>query len=311
MPAFTFSAKIDTSDFDAALARLVQQQLPYAGSVALNKTANAVLDAERGTMQGVFDNPTPFTLNSLRVKRATKSDLVAEVRFKDATSGNRSAEKYLTPEVLGGNRRVKGIELLLRSRGLLDAGSYLVPASTAKLDANGNLMRSQYNQISAADVGGQNVAAFLDTIIRSEIGDALIRVSDGGYNVLVGSTPAAPRLFTGYADHPLPNPPGIQYQPGKWSTAAGGHQIVSKWWPHYRRSLGLPDFSPVSQDRYAIQQIRESHALPLVQAGRFGEAVAACNHIWASLTGSPYGQHTNPLELLRTYYVAAGGVVRA
>ncbi len=147
MPAFTFSAKLDTSSFDAALARLVQQQLPYAGSVALNKTANAVLDAERGTMRGVFDSPTPFTLNSLRVKRATKSDLVAEVRFKDGTSSNRSAEKYVTPEVLGGNRRGKGIELLLRSRGLLDAGSYIVPGSAAKLDANGNLVRSQYNQI--------------------------------------------------------------------------------------------------------------------------------------------------------------------
>ncbi len=164
-------------------------------------------------------------------------------------------------------------------------------------------------RISADAAGGQNVVAFLDTIIRSEIGDAVIRLSDGGYNVLVGSTPGAPKLFTSYADHPLPNPPGIQYQPGKWSTAAGAHQILSRYWPYYKRALALPDFSPVSQDRYAIQQIRESRALPLIQAGRFAEAVVACSHIWASLTGSQYGQHTNPLELLRTYYVAAGGVV--
>lgn len=164
-------------------------------------------------------------------------------------------------------------------------------------------------RISAADAGGQNVAAFLDMIIRSEIGDALIRLSDGGYNVLVGSTPSAPKLFASYADHPLPNPPGVQYAPGKWSTAAGGHQILSKWWPHYKRQLDLPDFSPVSQDKYAIQQIRESRALPLIQAGRFADAVSACAHIWASLAGSSYGQHTNPLDLLHTYYASAGGVV--
>lgn len=145
MPAFAF--RLDTSSFDAALKALVNKQLPYASSVALNKTANAVLDAERRTMESVFDNPTPFTLNSLRVKRATKTDPVAQVRFKDPTAGNRSAEKYLDAEVRGGDRAVKGIELLLRSRGQLDAGSYLVPGSAAKLDASGNLARSQYNQI--------------------------------------------------------------------------------------------------------------------------------------------------------------------
>jgi muramidase (phage lysozyme) len=165
-------------------------------------------------------------------------------------------------------------------------------------------------RISVADAGGQNVVAFLSMITRSEIGEELISLSDGGYNLLVGSTPKAPRFFASYADHPLPNPPGIEYRPGAWSTAAGGHQILSKYWPYYQRSLNLPDFSPVSQDRYAIQQIRECRALPLLDAGNFAGAVRACNHIWASLTGSAYGQHTNPLDLLQRYYVEAGGVVR-
>lgn len=167
-----------------------------------------------------------------------------------------------------------------------------------------------FPRITAVAAGGQNVVAFLSTIYRSELGDALIAVSDDGYNVLVGSTPAAPKLFTSYADHPLPHAPGIQYAPGKWSTAAGAPQILSKWWPFYKRSLNLPDFSPVSQDRYAIQQIRESRALPLLAAGDFAGACAACNHIWASLTGSPYGQHTNALQLLQSYYTAAGGTLK-
>jgi len=166
-------------------------------------------------------------------------------------------------------------------------------------------------RISTEDAGGQNVVAFLSVITRSELGDALIALSDGGYNLLVGSTPQAPRFFSGYADHPLPKPPGIEYRPGAFSTAAGAHQILSRDWPYYRRRLGLPDFSPVSQDRYAVQQIRECRALPLLQAGKFAAAVNACNHIWASLTGSQYGQHTNPLDLLQRYYVEAGGVVSA
>ncbi|WP_322105840.1 glycoside hydrolase family 104 protein [Paraburkholderia sp. J41] len=165
-------------------------------------------------------------------------------------------------------------------------------------------------RISVAEAGGLNIVAFLSVITRSELGDGLIAVSDGGYNVLVGSTPKAPRLFASYTDHPLPNPPGLQYQPGKYSTAAGAHQILSKYWPFYKRSLALPDFSPVSQDRYAIQQIRECRAIPMLQAGNFAGAVAACNHVWASFTGSKWGQHTNPLELLQRYFVEAGGIVR-
>ena len=36
----------------------------------------------------------------------------------------------------------------------------------------------------------------------SELGRALLAKSDNGYNVLVGSKPAAPILFHSYADHP-------------------------------------------------------------------------------------------------------------
>lgn len=158
-------------------------------------------------------------------------------------------------------------------------------------------------RISADIAGGQNVLAFLDMIARSEIGPKLLAASDDGYNVLVGSTPAKPLLFTSYATHP--NVLNAQCN----STAAGRYQLLFRWFKPYADLLKLPDFSPVSQDLIALQQIRERKALPLIQAGQFALAVKACSNIWASLPGNDYGQHANELALLQCYYAAAGGKV--
>ncbi|MDF3837164.1 glycoside hydrolase family 104 protein [Cupriavidus basilensis] len=157
-----------------------------------------------------------------------------------------------------------------------------------------------------ADIDTPNIRAFLDTIAVSELGRALLAKSDNGYNVLVGSTPAAPMLFGSYADHPRRL---IQIRPGLASTAAGRYQLLARWYDPYRKLLGLRDFSPASQDRIAVQQIRERLALPLIAAGRFDEAVARVRNIWASLPGAGYGQNEHSLDYLRDVYLKAGGVL--
>jgi muramidase (phage lysozyme) len=119
----------------------------------------------------------------------------------------------------------------------------------------------------------------------SEIGPGLLAHSDDGYNVLVGSTQRTPLLFDSYATHP--NVYNRRYN----STAAGRYQILARYWPHYRALLKLPDFGPVSQDLYAIQQLRERKALPLIEAGNVTAAIAKVSNIWASLPGAGYGQH--------------------
>ncbi len=149
----------------------------------------------------------------------------------------------------------------------------------------------------------QNRKAFLDTIAFSEIGPALLEASDNGYNVLVGSTPSHPLLFGSYDDHPNILNAACQ------STAAGRYQLLHRYYVSYKASLGLPDFSPASQDAIALQQISECHALPDIDAGNFASAVAKCAHIWASLPGAGYGQHENKLALLQAAYVNAGGTV--
>lgn len=151
-----------------------------------------------------------------------------------------------------------------------------------------------------------NRKAFLDMIAHSEIGPKLLAVSDNGYDVIVGSTPAKPLLFSSYADHPRRL---VQLRPGLASTAAGRYQLLARYYDAYRKRLGLPDFSPASQDAIALQQIKERGALALIDAGRFDEAVARVRNIWASLPGAGYGQHENDIDALRVAYVAAGGAL--
>lgn len=153
-------------------------------------------------------------------------------------------------------------------------------------------------KITPDQAGGQNVCALLDTLAVSEIGAKLLAQSDNGYNVLVGG-----QLFASYADHP------DIYNARFNSTAAGRYQLLYRWWAPYKSLLKLTDFSPLSQDLVAIQQIKERHGYGLIQAGHFDEAIVAVSNIWASLPGAGYGQHENELGALRAVYVAAGGTL--
>ena len=147
-----------------------------------------------------------------------------------------------------------------------------------------------------------NLSAFLDTIAYSEIGTVLLAASDRGYDVLVGGT-----LFQGYEDHPrkLVWLPRLNIN----STAAGRYQVLERYFDAYSRMLKLEDFTPPSQDAIAVQQIKESNALGLIESGDFAAALGRCSHIWASLPGANYGQHENKLASLEQAYIAAGGPV--
>lgn len=154
-----------------------------------------------------------------------------------------------------------------------------------------------------------NLKAFLDTIAVSELGAALLAVSDNGYNVVVGSTAKSPVLFGDYRDHPRHAVKLIINGQQITSTAAGRYQVLMRYYDSYKASLKLPDFSPASQDAIALQMIRECHATDLITSGRFAEAVDACRSRWASLPGAGYNQNERKLSFLQDAYVAAGGVV--
>ncbi|RKP46673.1 hypothetical protein D7S86_24600 [Pararobbsia silviterrae] len=158
-----FSMTVDTTQLGSAIEDHVQRQMPYAISVALNRVGRAVIAAEQKTMNDVFDRPTPYTLNALRLKAATKTNLVAQVAYKDDAYKGTPATKYLSPQVDGGARSVKRIESLLRARGLLPSDMYTVPGSAAVLDQYGNFSRGQYSQILAQLQGKRVASAVLTT----------------------------------------------------------------------------------------------------------------------------------------------------
>jgi len=155
--------EIDTSELSQRLADEVARQLPYASSLALNSIADKTKAALVDTMGRVFDRPTPYTLNALYVRRATKQNLEAQVRFKDATSKGTAASKYLGPEVSGGARSVKRFERALSSNigrisevmQRLGVTNYFVPGTGAQLDAYGNMVRGQFSKI-LSQLAGQN-----------------------------------------------------------------------------------------------------------------------------------------------------------
>jgi len=157
--------------------------------------------------------------------------------------------------------------------------------------------------ITPEQAGSKNRCAFLDMIAWSEIGPQLLKnpATDNGYKVMVGSVPGKLLLFADYSRHP-----GV-LNPTLNSSAAGRYQLLFKYWVAYQKKLKLPDFSPLSQDKIALQQIKERGALGHIDNGDLALAISACSNIWASLPGNSYGQHTNSIIDLRAAYVAAGG----
>lgn len=133
----------------AAVAKAWDQaagQVPFALSVALNKTAEKARLKVRSEMPSVFDRPTPWVLNSLRVKRSTKTNLTAELAYKDKNSVE-SSRSMVEPHVFGGRRHFKAMEARLMNMGYMPKGYNAVPGGAAKLDAYGNMSRGQISQL--------------------------------------------------------------------------------------------------------------------------------------------------------------------
>ena len=149
----------------------------------------------------------------------------------------------------------------------------------------------------------RNLGAFLDMIAVSE---GTAGIGDDGYNVLVGSTRAHPRLFNDYSAHP-----GIVVDLGRGlkSSAAGRYQILRRNADAYGRLLNLEDFSPESQDRIAIRLIKERHALEDIEAGKIPTAIRRCAGAWASFPGAGYGQRENRMDKLLVAFKDAQGEI--
>jgi muramidase (phage lysozyme) len=121
-----------------------------------------------------------------------------------------------------------------------------------------------------------NVKAFLDMIAY---GEGMTNEPDGGYKTIVGY-----QRFSSYRQHP--NKCIYIRSIRDCSTAAGRYQFLNKTWYRLQSRLRLPDFSPESQDKAAIQLLKDGGILHLIQQGKIDQAIFKSSRIWASMPKS-------------------------
>jgi len=141
----TFSANALVKNLDL----FAEVQLPYAASLALNRSLTPIVRAQQDEMRSKFRAPVPFTLNSIRTKASTKQNLTAQVWISyDGPKGN-APEDYLKPTIVGGQVYVTRFNKRLSRNGIMPSGSYMIPINdspAASLGPNGRIRASQYVQ---------------------------------------------------------------------------------------------------------------------------------------------------------------------
>ena len=90
------SVKADISRATRDLDNLARKQIPFAQAQAVNSLAAFVQQAEQKAIKATFPTATPFTVASVRVKRARKSDPTATVYI------GQIIEPVLAPYITGG-----------------------------------------------------------------------------------------------------------------------------------------------------------------------------------------------------------------
>lgn len=178
--------QVDTRDATRWLDRVQRQQVPFATSVALNRTAKLAEEGIKAELRRVLDKPKPYTLGGTFVANSTKRNLTAIVGLKDKATSGRAAGVYLRPLVTGIPRQQTGWEKALEAIGALPRGMRAVPADGAKLDRFGNMDKRQVTEIMGA----------LRTRMRSYKGRGK-RVYAAGYFVATPTARATAHLEPG------------------------------------------------------------------------------------------------------------------
>ena len=144
------TVSLDINPLINRLDALKLVQVPFATSLALNAIAKDVRDAEKEEMKKVFNNPVPFTLNSVKIKKySTKKDLEARLEISDDGAKGNAPADYLLPVIKGGNAYATRFQKSLRAKGVLRAGQFAIPTQSDFLKTNkyGNVRPSMYSDI--------------------------------------------------------------------------------------------------------------------------------------------------------------------
>lgn len=227
--------------YQQLIGDLSGRRVQAAVATAVTRTAVAVRSDALAGMRQSLDRPTPYTQRQLRYTVATADNPVSAVgfnvapiqdingtvvRFADLGAGETPAGKYLMPNVEGGTRRLKGMEVALRMAGLLPAGWFAVPGAGARLDGYGNVSAGQVIQVLSQ--------------LRLQIVGGFNRSMTGGRSAINAQKRAGGRFFV--------LPPGGGKQPGVYQREFYGRNVTPVF--IFVRSVR---YSP----RYRFDQITE------------------------------------------------------
>lgn len=155
----------------------------------------------------------------------------------------------------------------------------------------------------------RNVRAFLAVVRTGESNPT----DPEAYRALYGWRPGNGKVFGGFDDHPRV----AVMSPWGWTSAAGAYQamaavpgrVKTDTWGDFLRACGPSDFSPASQDLFAVWCIRRRRALSALLGGRAEAALNLCGKEWASLPANAYGQPKISMERALEVFAAYGGKV--
>lgn len=210
--------KLELRGFDKLqreLSALGREGFSQAAAAALNDAAFQVRRAYQSDMRQVFDRPTPYIVNSVRVERAEPSKLVAIVEPRYQGGKGVEPEKVLQAHVDSGRRRNKRSEVALERAGVLPAGYQTViprdpfPGSD---DGRGNLRGPFIVQLLSyfRAFGEQGYRANMTDKRRAKL--AKVSVSAAGVRTIGGV-----EFFVSYGR--LRGGRGHHLEPGIWARA--------------------------------------------------------------------------------------------
>ncbi len=145
-------------DFQSDIAQALKKlntvsfsEMPKIVAHAQNKTMATIRSQEKKRIKEVFDRPTPYAVNAPYTVPATPERLEVTMRMRDFSSKGVPAEKFMAPEIYGGQRSMKASEKALRAANILPPGMFIVPSKEAEtyglLDRYGNLRGSFINRV--------------------------------------------------------------------------------------------------------------------------------------------------------------------
>lgn len=143
----------------------------------------------------------------------------------------------------------------------------------------GMLKISEMKNVNPSLLSHPNVQAFL-RVIRSKESSQ----DANAYRMIVGGG-----QFDSFADHPRIRAVCWTTGSGKrlCSTAAGAYQITATTFDEAKQIMGVPDFSPQSQDLIALGRIAARGALDDVLVGRVDDAVRKLPLEWEAFKRWP------------------------